>query len=284
MKKPRILGIGEIVWDCLPGEKALGGAPVNFAYHAWQLGADSYPVSAVGKDDLGAETLAACRSFGLRTDFLQQNGLPTSRVLITLDAAGVPTYRILENVAWDALEATPAVLELASGADAVCWGSLAQRSEGSRTAILQILDAVPAGAMKVFDINLRQHFYSREVIASSLERANVLKLNEDELPVVMDLMSLDGIPAIVHRYALDYLIYTCGAKGSEVYGPDGLISGLETPRVEVVDTVGAGDSFTAAFITSVLRGESPAAAHRKAVEVSAYVCRSYGAIVPLEDM
>ena len=281
MDKPVVLGIGEIVWDCLPGKKALGGAPVNFAYHAQQLGADSYPVSAVGKDDLGAETLEACRSYGLRTTYLQQNDLPTSRVLVRLDAQGVPKYEILEDVAWDALQATPEVLSLASCADAVCWGSLAQRSEGSRAALLQILDAVPAGAMKVFDINLRQHYYSKEVIAASLERANVLKLNEDELPVVMDLLLLDGIPAIIQRYSLDFLIYTCGARDSEVYGPDGLLSHMDTPKVKVVDTVGAGDSFTAAFVASVLRGESPARAHAKAVEVSAYVCQSHGAIVPL---
>lgn len=280
MDKKRILGIGEIVWDCLPGKKALGGAPVNFAYHAQQLGADSYPVSAVGNDELGEETIEACRSFGLRTDYLQRNSLPTSRVLVELDDKGVPTYRILENVAWDALKATPDIIELAGGADAVCWGSLAQRSEGSRKAVLQILDAVPAGAMKVFDINLRQHYYSKEVIEASLERATVLKLNEEELPVVMALTSLGDIDAIVKHYSLDYLIYTCGAKDSEVYGRDGLLSHLDTPKVKVVDTVGAGDSFTAAFVSSILQGETPADAHAKAVEISAMVCESHGAIVP----
>lgn len=279
MERPVILGIGEIVWDCLPEGKALGGAPVNFAYHAMKLGADSYPVSAVGDDELGAETLAACESYGLRTDYLQHPGLPTSRVLVSLDAQGVPKYEILENVAWDALDATPEVLMLAAKADAVCWGSLAQRSPRSREAILRILDAVPAGAMKVFDINLRQHYFSREVIESSLERASVLKLNEDELPVVMEITGLKGISDIISRYSLDYLIYTCGAKDSEVYGPDALLSHIDTPKVEVVDTVGAGDSFTAAFIASILQGESPAAAHRRAVELSALVCRSHGAIV-----
>ncbi len=279
MERPVILGIGEIVWDCLPEGKALGGAPVNFAYHAMKLGADSYPVSAVGDDELGAETLAACESYGLRTDYLQHPGLPTSRVLVSLDAHGVPKYEILENVAWDALDATPEVLALAAKADAVCWGSLAQRSPRSREAILRILDAVPSAAMRVFDINLRQHYFSKEVIEASLERANVLKLNEDELPVVMEITGLKGIPDIISRYSLDYLIYTCGAKDSEVHGPAGLLSHIDTPKVKVVDTVGAGDSFTAAFIASILQGESPAAAHRRAVELSALVCRSHGAIV-----
>ena len=278
MKKPLIIGLGEIVWDCLPDGKKLGGAPVNFAYHAGQLGADSFPVSAVGKDELGAETLAACKGFGLNTTYIQENSLPTSRVLVKLDAQGVPNYTILENVAWDALEATPLILGLASKADAVCWGSLAQRNDVSRKAVLEILDAAPDRSMKVFDINLRQHYYSREIIEASLERASVLKLNEDELPAVVDMLSLSGIDDIVARYSLQFLIYTCGAAYSEVYGPDGLISHIETPKVEVADTVGAGDSFTAAFVTSILQGAAPADAHATAVELSANVCKHHGAM------
>lgn len=279
MTKPIIIGLGEIVWDCLPEGKKLGGAPVNFAFHAQQLGAESYPVSAVGDDELGRETLEACRSYGLCLDFMQKNSLPTSRVLVSLDADGVPQYEILQNVAWDAIQATPEVLALAARADAICWGSLAQRSAASREAILRILDAVPAGAMKVFDVNLRQHYYSPEVIAASLQRATVLKLNEDELPVLEGLTGLKGIPAIIENYNLDYLVYTCGAAFSEVYGPSGLLSHLDTPKVKVADTVGAGDSFTAAFTTSILKGESVAAAHAQAVRISALVCGAHGAIV-----
>ena len=279
MKRPIILGIGEIVWDCLPGGRKLGGAPVNFAYHAQRLGADSYPVSAVGKDELGRETLEICGSYGLRTNYLQENDLPTSRVLVSLDAQGVPKFEILQNVAWDALKTSMALMDLASKADAVCWGSLAQRSEPSRAAILKILDAVPAKAMKVFDINLRQHYYSKEIIEESLKRASVLKLNEDELPVLLELLKMKDIPEVISRYSLDYLIHTKGANGSEVYTKRGLVSSLDTPKVEVVDTVGAGDSFTAAFVMSILKGESTAAAHAKAVEVSALVCQSAGAII-----
>ena len=279
MKRPIILGIGEIVWDCLPGGRKLGGAPVNFAYHAQRLGADSYPVSAVGKDDLGRETLEICGSYGLRTTSLQENDLPTTRVLVSLDAQGVPKFEILQNVAWDALKTSMALMDLASKADAVCWGSLAQRSEPSRAAILKILDAVPAKAMKVFDINLRQHYYSKEIIEESLKRASVLKLNEDELPVLLELLKMKDIPEVISRYSLDYLIHTKGANGSEVYTKRGLVSSLDTPKVEVVDTVGAGDSFTAAFVMSILKGESTAAAHAKAVEVSALVCQSAGAII-----
>ncbi len=278
MNRPVIIGVGEIVWDCLPEKRTLGGAPVNFAYHAMRLGADSYPVSAVGKDNLGEETLDECRFHGLRTEYLQQNELPTSRVLVHLDAQGIPTYRILENVAWDALQATPEVLQLATRADTVCWGSLAQRSEPSRRSILQIVDAVPDCSLKVFDINLRQHYFDRTVIESSLLRANILKLNEDELPVVLQLMSLDGIPALVKQFSLRYLIYTRGASDSEVYGPEGLISHIDTPQVAVVDTVGAGDSFTAAFVTSILTRDRPQEAHASAVQLSARVCQAHGAM------
>lgn len=281
-RKPIILGIGEIVWDCLPEGRKLGGAPVNFAYHAMQLGADSYPISAVGKDELGTETLATCRSYGLRTDFIQENDLPTSRVLVTLDKAGVPNYEIVENVAWDSLRVTPEAISLVRRADAVCWGSLAQRSLLSRQAVVELLSAAPAGAMKVFDINLRQHYYSREVVESSLEQASVLKLNEDELPVVLSLLGIDGIPGLISRYHLDYLVFTCGATFSEVYGPAGLLSHLETPTVKVADTVGAGDCFTAAFVTSLLNGETAVASHQKAVQLSAWLCTLKGAINPHE--
>ena len=278
--KPVILGIGEIVWDCLPGEKKLGGAPVNFAYHAMQLGAESYPVSAVGADLLGEETLAACKGYGLDTSYIQVNSLPTSRVLITLDDAGVPTYEIVENVAWDALVATPEALALAARADAVCWGSLSQRNEASRLAVQQILSAVPAAAMKVFDINLRQHYFNREVVETSLRQANVLKLNEQELPIVLCMLGAADMAELISRYKLDYLIYTGGAAYSEIHSPKGLLSHIETPEVKVADTVGAGDCFTAAFVSSILQGETPAAAHEKAVRLSAWLCTLKGAINP----
>lgn len=282
MEKPVIIGLGEIVWDCLPEGRKLGGAPVNFAFHAQQLGADSYPVSAVGNDALGQETLETCRAYGLWLDYVQRNDLPTSRVLVSLDAQGSPQYQILENVAWDHLRATPEVLSLSARADAICWGSLAQRSETSRASILRIVDAVPESALRVFDVNLRQHYYNAEVIAASLERADVLKLNEDELPELEKLTGLGGIQEIIARFSLDYLVYTCGAAYSEVYGPGGLLSHLDAPAVKVADTVGAGDSFTAAFITSILKGESVSEAHARAVKVSARVCEHHGAMVPLD--
>ena len=278
----KVFGIGEIVWDCLPGGQKLGGAPVNFAYHCKQLGADSYPVSAVGCDALGDETLSRCRDYGLCTDYIGRNSLPTSRVLVTLDTDGIPSYEIVENVAWDALEATSKVLSLAAMADAVCWGSLAQRSAGSRSAIMMILDAVPKDAIRVFDINIRQKYYSQDVVEESLEKATILKLNEDELPLVLNLIGANGIDDIITRYSLEYLIYTSGASFSEIHSQDGVLSHIETPKVEVVDTVGAGDCFTAAFVTSILDGLSPSEAHAKAVSLSAWLCTLPGAINTLK--
>lgn len=278
----KILGIGEIVWDCLPGGRKLGGAPVNFAYYAGELGAESYPVSAVGCDELGAETLEACSSFGLSTDYIQKVALPTSRVLVSVDADGVPQYEIVENVAWDALEAAPEALKLAREADCICWGSLAQRSEKSRETVVRLLDEAPEGCVKVFDINIRQHFYSREIVEGSLRRADILKLNEDELPLVLELTGCADIAGLIDEFGLQYVVYTCGAAFSEVYSRSGLESHIDTPKVAVADTVGAGDSFTAVFVTSLLKGEPVRDCHAKAVKVSAFVCTQSGAICRLD--
>ncbi len=286
MKK--ILGIGELVWDVFPSGKQLGGAPVNFAYFAKELGAEAYPVAALGCDELGDEAMEVVRPSGLKLDFIQRNSLPTSRVLVTTDEEGVPQYEIVENVAWDAMECTPEILDLASQADVICWGSLAQRSRKSRESILAMIDAAPENCLRVFDINLRQKFYSKEVIEESLKRADILKLNEDELPVVSEIFAVEGSEAdqiahIIKRFSLRSIIYTQGAVCSEVYDASGLVSRMDTPKVKVADTVGAGDSFTATYVTSILLGKTPAQAHELAVKVAAFVCTQNGAINPLPE-
>lgn len=282
----KVIAIGEIVWDCLPAGKQLGGAPLNFAFFAKELGAEAYAVSAIGKDALGDETLEVASATGVCLDHVQRNDLPTSRVLVTLDANGIPQYEIVEGVAWDAIECTDEDLELVKDASVICWGSLAQRSEESRKSVLAMLAAAPQSCLKVFDINIRQHYYSREVIEASLEYADILKLNEDELPLVAKMLGLDGsekeiVSALIQKYALSHLIYTHGADFSEVYTADGGYSHVPTPKVKVADTVGAGDSFTAVFVTSLLHGKTLEESHAKAVEVSAYVCTQNGAINPL---
>lgn len=286
MKK--ILAVGEVVWDVFPTGKRLGGAPVNFAYFAQALGAYGLPVTAIGTDALGDETLEALKLTGLDLSLLQRNDLPTSRVLVTTDAAGVPQYEIVEGVAWDAIAFNERILAAFRDADVVCWGSLAQRSAASRESILRLLDAAPAGCLKVFDINLRQSFYSREVLEASLLRADILKLNEDELPVVASLFEICGsvsevISSLLERFALREIIFTEGALQSSVYDASGLVSLIPTPKVEVIDTVGAGDSFTAAYIMGRLSGLGVAAAHSKAVAVSAWTCTQSGAINPLPE-
>lgn len=288
MKKLKVIAIGETVWDMLPAGKQLGGAPLNFAFFAKELGADAYAVSAIGNDSLGDETFGVASATGVNLDRLQRNDLPTSRVLVTLDEKGIPQYEIVEGVAWDAMECSDADVELMKDASVVCWGSLAQRCEKSRRSVLAMLEAAPQDCMKVFDINIRQHYYSREVIETSLAHADILKLNEDELPLVADMLGLQGedkevVAELMERYSLRYLVYTHGADFSEVYASDGAYSHVPTPKVEVADTVGAGDSFTAVFITSLLKGASLSEAHAKAVEVSAFVCTQHGAINPLPD-
>ena len=286
MKK--ILAVGEVVWDVFPTGKRLGGAPVNFAYFAQALGAYGLPVTAIGTDALGDETLEALKLTGLDLSLLQRNDLPTSRVLVTTDASGVPQYEIVEGVAWDAITFNERILAAFRDADVVCWGSLAQRSAASRESILRLLDAAPAGCLKVFDINLRQSFYSREVLEASLLRADILKLNEDELPVVASLFDIAGdtasvIASLIEKFALREIIFTEGAVQSSVYDASGLVSLIPTPKVAVIDTVGAGDSFTAAYIMGRLSGLSVADAHSKAVAVSAWTCTQSGAINPLPE-
>ena len=283
MTRHKIIGIGELVWDMLPGGRKLGGAPVNFAYWCSCLGAEGYPLSAAGDDEPGRDAFEMLAGTGLDLGYMQRNRLPTGRVDITLSGKGIPEYDIVENVAWDALEAGDKALRLAAQADAVCWGSLAQRSEASRRAICAILDATPDKCLKVFDINLRQHWYTGDIVTGSLRKADVLKLNEEELPLVASLLGIgksgaDAIAELIGEFSLQYVIYTAGADRSEIHSAEGLLSCIPTPEVEVADTVGAGDSFTAAFITSLLQGDPVAVCHRKAVETAAKVCTVHGAM------
>ena len=282
-----IVGIGEVLWDVFPTGRKLGGAPANFAYHVSQFGLEGLAVSAVGRDGLGEETLEALDGHGLHfhIDRVEE---PTGTVQVTLDAEGVPQYEIKTGVAWDNIPYTKELAEIAAGTRAVCFGSLAQRSPVSRETIGWFLDAVPEDCLKVFDINLRQQFYTREILQESMERADILKINEEEILVVARLFGIAGdgfgdiCRELMQRYGLDMVILTCGAVGSYVFHGGGM-SYLDTPDVKVADTVGAGDSFTGAFVACILSGRSVEEAHRTAVEVSAYVCTRTGAMPPLPE-
>ncbi|MCQ2114789.1 MAG: carbohydrate kinase [Bacteroidales bacterium] len=285
----KVVGIGEALWDCLPEGRKLGGAPANFAYHVSQFGLDSCVVSAVGSDLLGREILDIFTEKSLPWN-IPVVEYPTGTVQVKLDGKGIPQYDIKENVAWDNIPLTPALKELAGETVAICWGSLAQRNETSQATINAFIDAMPESkdTLKVFDINLRQKFYTKEIIETSFKKCNILKINDEELVVVSQLFGIEGSDGqkcrkLVDDYGLKMLILTCGVDGSYVFTPDGNVSFQGTPKVEVADTVGAGDSFTATFVASILKGKSVKEAHKLAVRVSAFVCTQHGAMPVLPE-
>lgn len=283
MKKPLVLGIGEFLWDILPDGKKAGGAPVNFTYYASKSGVRAVAFSAVGDDPLGKELLKTTEEFGIgiRATVTEY---PTGTVDVRLKD-GIPQYHINENVAWDHIRLTDEMISLAAEASAICYGTLAQRSRVSRDTIASIVAATPADAYRIFDINIRQQFYSTELIEKNLQISNVLKINDEEFDLIKRLFHLEGdsdevCRHIMSRWDLRLLILTAGAQYSSVYSGDGL-SRIRTPEVEVADTVGAGDSFTGSFIGSVLNGKSVREAHEAAVKTAAEVCRHAGAWIAL---
>lgn len=282
-----VIGIGEALWDMLPEGKKLGGAPANFAYHARQFGHEAIAVSAIGQDKLGEEIVEALEEHRLPYH-LDRVEYPTGTVQVTLDAQGVPQYEIKTDVAWDNIPYTKELAALAADCKAVCFGSLAQRNAVSRESIGLFLDAVPQDCLKVFDINLRQDFYGKEVLEESFRRCNILKINDEELVVIARMFQLPGLSledkcrSLIKTYGLQMLILTCGVNGSYVFYEGGM-SFLDTPKVQVADTVGAGDSFTGAFVASLLNGKTVPEAHETAVKVSAFVCTRSGAMPVVPD-
>lgn len=284
-----IVGMGEALWDILPSGKKIGGAPANFAYHVSQFGLNSCVVSAVGNDALGDEIVNNLTEKGLNLN-IARVPFKTGTVQVEMDDVGVPQYVINENVAWDNIPFTPELEELAKNTKAVCYGSLAQRCPVSRNTIHRFLDAMPEDddRLRVFDINLRQGFHSEEIISDSISRCNILKINDEELVTVSrifgypDINLKDKCWILLGKYNLKMLILTCGVNGSYVFTP-GSISFLPTPVVKVEDTVGAGDSFTAAFVSSILKGCPIKEAHNRAVQTSAYVCTQSGAMPVLPE-
>jgi fructokinase len=280
--KRYVVGLGEILWDCLPEGKKLGGAPANFAFHAGLLGADSIAVSAIGQDALGDEILRELDEKGLKY-LMPRTEQPTGTVEVTLDGEGIPTYDIKTGVAWDNIPLLSEMVELAEKCNCVCFGSLAQRSEVSRNTIRKFLRHTPDDCLRIFDINLRQKFYTKELIHENLLACNVLKINDEELDVVTEFFALPTMSVeercrrLLEDYDLKSVILTCGVNGSYVFTSNEK-SFLETPKVEVADTVGAGDSFTGAFAASILAGHTIHEAHQLAVRVSAYVCTKKGAM------
>ncbi|WP_436416493.1 carbohydrate kinase family protein [Petrimonas sp.] len=280
--KPLIIGIGELLWDVLPTGKKAGGAPINFVYHASRLGAESYAISAIGNDPLGDEIMQEIDRIGINY-IIEKVNYPTGTVLVELKG-GIPDYTIIEGVAWDHIPLTQPMTELAKRADVICFGTLAQRSEESRNTIQDILAFVSEDAYRILDVNIRQHYYSKEIIVSSLRNCNVFKINDEELLLLKELFGKqelgeeDACRWFVKEFNLKFMILTAGADYSTIFTPH-THSRIQTPRVEVADTVGAGDSFTGAFISSILDGKPLAEAHRAAVDRAAFVCTRHGAWV-----
>ena len=281
--KRYIVGLGEVLWDVLPEGKKLGGAPANFAYHAGQFGLDTIAISALGEDALAEETVEALKEHNLNY-LMPRVPYPTGTVQVTLAEGGIPTYEIKEGVAWDNIPYTNEMADIAKSARAVCFGSLAQRNSVSRENIRKFLADTPADCLKICDINLRQQFYSKEVLEDSFKLCNILKINDEELVVVNRMFGYDGLDMrqtcekMVQDYGLKMLVLTCGTNGSYVFTDDGLTSFQDTPKVEVADTVGAGDSFTGSFCACIINGKPVQEAHKTAVAVSAFVCTQNGAM------
>lgn len=282
MQKPVIVGLGEVLWDMLPSGKLLGGAPANFSYHTASLGAEAYVVTAIGNDDLGKEVLQNFHDKNISDQYVSVVPYPTGTVDVSLDDAGIAKYTITENVAWDYIPFSFEYKALAQKANAVCFGSLAQRNEVSRKTIHQFLSHTSKDCLKVFDINLRYPFYLKEIIAASLQDANILKVNDEELGILSAMFTLpqqqdEIIAELFTQFSLQLIAVTAGAQGSTLYTKDEQ-SFLSTPVIAVADTIGAGDSFTAAMITGLLNDLSLRELHERAMQLATYVCMHPGAM------
>ena len=283
-----VVGIGELLWDVFPKLRRMGGAPVNFACHCRQLGARGIPISCLGRDQAGEDLRESVTELGLEADELQIHPTaPTGTVDVSLDAQGKPVYRIVEQVAWDFIQLTERLRALAPKVDAVCFGTLAQRSAISRESIQSFVALCPPKALKIFDVNLRQSFYSRDIIESSLRRANVLKVSDEELPVLARFFGLAGAPVeqlrqLIRLFHLRLVAYTRGAEGSMLVTPSGL---AEHPgcKPKAIDTVGAGDSYTATMCMGLLSGHPISDVIHHASRVAAFVCEQPGATPVLPD-
>jgi fructokinase len=284
----KVVGIGEVLWDLLPGGRQLGGAPANFAYHARALGAEAQVLSRVGWDELGRELLGRLEQLGLLTDTVEIDPTaPTGTVTVEIKADGQPQFMIHENVAWDRIAGDAAGRRAVAAANAVCFGTLAQRSEVSRHSIRALLRAAPAESLRILDVNLRQSYYSRQIIEESLALANILKVNETELEILAEMFGLPGdefgrIAMLARRFPLRLAACTRGERGSLLYS-EGRWSEQPGVSVKVVDTVGAGDAFTAAVALGMLAGWPMDDINRRASEVAAFVCSQTGGTPELPE-
>ena len=284
-----VVGLGEILWDMLPSGRQLGGAPANFAYCSHLLGDRGVVASRVGSDNLGADIRQSLLALGVTDQFLQVDPEhPTSTVQVQVDAEGQPRFEIVDQVAWDFLEWTPTWKALAQSADSVCFGSLAQRHSQSRETILKFVEATRPDALRIFDVNLRQDFYSFETISEPLTKSNVVKLNHEEVPVVREVLHIEArdqasfCHEIIEKFGLKLICITRGSNGSLLCDRD---TEQEHPgfSIHVKDTIGAGDAFTAALVHELLRGSTLEQMNDVANRMGAWVASNHGAMPGLPE-
>ena len=282
----KVCGLGEVLWDAFPDGEKFGGAPANFTCHCYSLGAQAYVVSCIGRDQRGVKAREFLDNHGVDTSCLSESAEhETGVVIVALDDAGKPEYEIKEGVAWDNIPWTEEIRTLAPQLDAVCFGSLSQRDDVSRDTIRKFLAATRPDCLRVFDINIRQDFYNDEIIRSSLESANVLKLNDEELPIVAELIGAEGpdeetVTAIIREFDLKLVALTCGPQGALMVTPEES-SSAAPPVTDVISTVGAGDSFTAAMIMGFLKNKPLDQINKEANRLAAFVCTQHGAVPEL---
>lgn len=283
-----LVGIGELLWDIFPTGKELGGAPANFAYQASALGGEGLIVSGVGSDRLGDEMLERLEALSLSRHYVVSDAEhPTGTVSVKVGAKGKPSFAIQGNVAWDFIPKTKELIELGQRADAVTFGTLAQRSAVSRATIQAFISQIPSSVLRIFDINLRQRFYSKEIIQWSLKACNILKVNDQELLVLAHLLSMEGderqlLGELSRRFNLELIAITKGVRGSLLYA-HGQISVHDGYKTKVVDTVGGGDAFTAALTLGMLTGSDLGTINNYANRVASFVCSKRGATPLLPD-
>ncbi|MGZ0656253.1 carbohydrate kinase family protein [Coraliomargarita sp. W4R72] len=287
-KKFTVAGIGELLWDVFPHRARIGGAPANFAWHCGQIGAQAYPISCVGSDEFGQRMRAELATTGVDTTYLMTNeSYPTGQAKVTFDTEGKPNYEIILDSAWDHLAFTQELKQLAQKLDAVCFGSLSQRSTASRETIQSLLLAMPEKALKIFDVNLRQSFHSKQLIERSLQLANILKLSDEELPVLADYFDLNGseiekLQQLRTQFDLRLLVYTRGSQGSLLVNAETINDAPGQP-VDMIDSVGAGDSFTAAICMGLLKKWPLNQINIFANQVASFVCSQVGATPVLPE-
>lgn len=288
MTRLKAAGVGELLWDVLPDVEKLGGAPINFAYHFNGCGGEGIAISTIGTDMRGDMALHVLENHGVQTEGISRTGrFPTGYVNAGIDEHGVASYSFPDDVAWDHLEINAFAQEAASALNCVCFGTLAQRGKSTRETIHRYLTRCPADAIKIYDINLRQEFYNRDIIEQSLKLCNMLKLNDDELLLLSQMFDLDGedsdkMSSLLHHFKLKLVILTRGNAGSCLLTSD---RSSEHPGIstEVVDTIGAGDSFTAAVAYGMLSGEELDKINAVANNVAAFVCSRPGAMVAIPE-